>query len=295
MAKSEDLARWLLMMAVSVSIIAPVLIYMNQSNNGSSVSKDPPTPSVLVMLDTSFNTYHTNLAVVRNTWLRRVLEKKSMHVIIVGSKDTDDMTDVIPSQCPKQSVGNTCKRAEMSSIAVDYLKSAEGKGFNWVIFLQDDMYLLPDNLQRIIVNLGYDSAHERRAWGAKGCGYQKCGGFCGGGGWLTNRDTLIRLHEEIDHSKYSTLIEESKIYENDCGDFGDLVMARLFEERRNVATIQYPGGHYVWGFANGDRGLVDSLRSTDPIPWLYDIPASQRFEFLHQKATELGSSKPFLD
>ena len=286
----------ILLMVFAGAIITPFWVIFRQINASDDVSSFRSSfPSVLIMLDTTKDAYHTKLATIRSTWMKRVQEKHSMHIILVGGNDVEDMSDVIPSKCAAAGQGTPCKRAEMLTEAASYLRSNPGRNLNWVLFIEDNTFLLPDNLQRLISALGPRAAIEDRVWGVTGCGDAKCSGICGGGGFLTNRGTVLKVVDGRDTRSFESLRDEALSYDKQCGHYADLVMTRIFEERRGITVSQYPGGTYVWTFANGDRGLLSSLRSTNPLPWLYDLSATGKFDYIQQKADELRSSKPYID
>jgi hypothetical protein len=274
----------------------------NSSQHGHSMNNHQPKlvtgeagvlPTIVFVINTHDKNYLTRVQNIRETWMKRVLAKPSMHMFFVGSQGHERIPNLVHSQCKLGYWEDSCKRGDMQTFAYNFLVTAEGQYFDWVFFGDDDHYILPDNLQRMIMSLGPDAVNETKAWGIPACKHDNCVGFCGGAGYFTNRNTLIMSEERTDRTKFSNFRNETDIYDAECGRCGDLVIAKIWNERRNVTLEHVPKGAYVWDFPNGEDGLLESLKSSDPLPWLYHYPAKNRQHWMQEKVDEFGSNKEF--
>ena len=252
-------------------------------------------PTVLFVIDTTEKNYSSRVRDIRATYLLRVHEKRSLDLIFVGSTTTDGSPDMIASSCPIGYWEDSCKRADLITAAYDWLQEPGHALFDWIFFADDDAYLLPDNVQRMILSLGPGAVSRTAVWGIPACVHESCGGLCGGGGYFTNRDTLEKIQLGGDRVKYPSLRDETNKFDVECGRCGDLTIARVIEDHRNITLLHYPKGSYTWNFEDGDKGLVASLNASDPLPFLYHYPAKNRFPFVHEKVRELGSNKELPD
>ena len=252
-------------------------------------------PTVLIVINTTEKNYSSRLKDIRSTWMKRVEEKNSLEILFLGGPDNQGMEDVIPSQCKVGYWEDSCKKADAITAAYDFLQKPYGQKYDWILLADDDVYLFPDNIQRMILSLKADPLKESKAWGVYGCAHDPCTGFCGGGGYLLTRPALYKMEEQVDRTQFKALRNETDLFDVQCGRCGDLVLTRIMKERRGIEIGSYPLGSYVWNFQNGDVGLIDSLKSTDPLPWLYHYPAKGRMEFIHEKGIELGSNKELDD
>ena len=158
------------------------------------------------------------------------------------------------------------------------------------MFVDDDGFLIPDNLQRGIMGLGEEANDEVAVWGYSACWWKDCRGICGGAGSLMNRKTLIQINEGGNKDKYPTFRDEMDLFHNECGRAGDMTLGRALVDLRNIPIKQFFDGFYVWGF-NSDRELFATLKLKDSqAPWYYHYGAKDRFPFVWQKVTEFGSS-----
>jgi hypothetical protein len=255
------------------------------------------SPTVLIVINTIEKYYTTRLMEIRRTWVKRVLEKNSMEIIFMGSTDNKGIPDVFASNCRVAYDEDSCKKSDAITLAYKFITQPYGQKYDWIFLGDDDLYIFPDNLQRVIMLLQENAVNELRAWGIPRCGGDGCRGFCGGGGYLMNRKTLSALVEGVDHSEFHSLRDEIKLFDEKCGRCGDLAISRIMEDRRGISLESYPkSGDYVWNFDNGDEGLIASLNGTsDRIPWLYHYPAKGRMDFVHQKGIEFNSNKPLDD
>lgn len=159
----------------------------------------------------------------------------------------------------------------------------------------DDALIIPDNLQRGLMDLDDSAKEEIAVWGYLGCSSSECEGICGGGGYFMNRKTLVELNEGGDRLKYPTFRDEIDMYHYVCKRCGDLALVEALLNARNIPTNNFFEGNYIWGFKS-DEKLFETLADSAPhLPWLYHYGAKGRFPFVWQKVKEFGSSKDLDD
>ena len=249
------------------------------------VSQRSKAATILLVISTTSKNYNRVVS-IRDTWMKRVVEKSSIDIIFVGDSGPELFPDLIQSACKVGYWEDSCKRGEMFTFSYDYLKSSRGQFIDWVYYADDDVYIFPDNLQRMIMSLGPGAVNESKAWGIPGCAHDKCTGFCGGAGYFTNRDTVVKIEEGVDRTKYTHLSDEAGIFDEGCGRYGDISISSVIREHRGIPLVKYPEGSYAWSFVNGEVGLIASLQNTNPRPWLYHYPSRGRMDFIHQKGIE---------
>ena len=254
------------------------------------VSSRSNAPSILFVISTTAKNYATRVVAIQNTWLKRVEEKPSMDIMFVGDPDQAEFPHLVRSGCKVGYWEDACKRAEMLTFAYNYLNSPKGEFIDWVYFADDDVYIFPDNLQRMIMSLGSPAVHTSQVWAIPGCASGKCNGICGGGGYFTNRETVAVIQEKRDRNKYPNLSDETSIYDKECGRYGDLALSRVIKDHRGIPIKKYPGGSFTWAFDKGDEGLIASLQSRVLRPWFYHYPARDRMDFIHQKGLEFHTN-----
>ena len=251
-------------------------------------------PTLLIVINTSEVHYEDRLKNIRNTWLKRAIEKNSTEVVILGGNSALGYDDITTSPCEMSWWADHCKRADGISAAYNFFKEPYGERYDWLIVVDDDVFLFPDNVQRWIMKLEEGSVSKTRAWGVHGCGSSDCDGYCGGGGYLMTRSAVFKMEEEVDRSRFNSLRHETDPYKKVCNRMGDLMITRIMRDR-NIEIDFYPDGNYVWDFDNGLTGLDDSLKSKDPIPWLYHYPAKNNMAYIYKKGMEFGSSPELAD
>ena len=249
-------------------------------------------PTVLFVISTT-SVNSRRVTSIRNTWMKTVMEDPSLDIIFVGDPGQQVFPELVHSQCPVGYYEDTCKRADMFSYAHEFLKRPQGASIDWVYFADDDVYIFPHNLQRMILSVGHPTAvNTTQVWAALAapvlCAFNgQCDGMCGGSGYLTNRKTLLRIVEGIDRTKYSSLREEAAVFDEQCGRLGDIAISQVLKKHRGIPIVELPPGAYRLHFDDGDTGLVASLKSRNPRPWLYHYPSRDRMDFIHQKGIEL--------
>jgi len=69
----------------------------------------------------------------------------------------------------------------MMTIALEYLNRPGKEVLDWIYFLDDDAYLLSDNMQRMIQTQIESGANLTALFGVNKGGSEECWGICGGG------------------------------------------------------------------------------------------------------------------
>ena len=257
-------------------------------------------PTVLFVISTT-SVHTSRVTSIRNTWMQNVLADPSLDIIFVGDPGQDVFPELVHSVCPVGYYEDTCKRADMFTYAYEFLQRPQGAAIDWVYFADDDIYIFPHNLQRMILSMGHPATvNTTQMWAALGapalCAYgDKCSGMCGGPGYFTNRHTISRIVEGMDKSKYSNLREEAAVFDQQCGRPGDIAITQVIKQHRKIPLVQYPEtGCYNLQSPNGDTGLLASIQSKDPRPWLYHYPSRGRMEYIHQEGIQSGADPPLV-
>ena len=262
------------------------------------VLKRGNSPTVLFVVNTHENNYKTRVQDIRETYLPRVHEKSSLDLIFVSSQMTDGSPDMFQSTCPMGYREDSCKRADMMTIAAGYLRRPGTEVLDWVFFLDDDAFILPDNVQRVIQEGIRQEKNLTTAFGINNCVHEQCRGICGGGGYYMNRETLLHVVNSGNKTEYPSIRDETAFYDKPCGRCGDLAIARVMMDFHGVPIMPFPlKGIYVWGIEgkNTDDDYKRSLQMTDPLPWLYHYPAKNRFKEFQKWADEFGSNEQLED
>jgi len=256
----------------------------------------PKVPNVLVVVNTHERNYGTRVEMIRETWGKRMIEKKSMELMCIGSQYSAGDPEILTSSCTEGYREDSCKRAHINTMVYNFLRTPAGERFNWVQFVDDDVYLLPDNLQRMIQELATTGEGSPIVHAINACIHEACRGICGGGGYLMNRRAVFTVEEGRNRTAFSSLRKEIDQYDEPCGRCGDLAIARIMADR-NITIRSYPHEAFVWKFdeSKSPNGLDESLRRTNPPPWLYHYPARGKMEYIFEKSAEYGSNKQLND
>ncbi len=197
--------------------------------------------------------------------------------------------DVIETDCPPGGENDCCKQAEELRIAHEFLQSKEGANFEWVFVADDDVYILPDNLQTIVsmVNTTDRTGH---VWGIPGCVTKNCQGLCGGGGYFFSRDVVDTMLMGTSH-QFGSIRDEFMNFCKHCEDFGDMTFAHILKNRRGGMTLKpFPVTNYNWDMP--EDKIITSLASgkDKQLPWLYHYPSRGRMYKIHDWVRQFGSN-----
>ena len=244
-------------------------------------------PSVLILIQTSASFATTRIQVIQDTWGARVREKRRMKLVFVSTSTFDSQDDVWTVACSDGYQEGSCKLADALVRAYDSMNNSEDCAlFDWLFYGDDDIYLLPDNLQHVIVGLGPNATTKSTVYGVPGCFDRTCGGFCGGGGFLMSKQVLSVLVK----TKYSALRDEFAAINKDCGFFHDIALGRLAEKNRtNITLTPYPVMPAVWDF-NSREDLIASFTNKNPFAWLYHYPSRGNMDLIHNMTKLYGTN-----
>jgi hypothetical protein len=161
-------------------------------------------------------------------------------------------------------IPSSCKRGEMHTYAYEFFMTERGKNFDSVTISDEDVYVLPDNLKRVISRLAEPARKEKKIWTDMDCVYETCRGICGGPGYFMSRETVIAIEQEVDRSKYPNFRDETKEWDAKCGRWGDVTIAMVYTTMHNVQIVQFPkGSGYYNRLAMTDQGVWNALKRSD--------------------------------
>jgi hypothetical protein len=264
---------------------------------GNRLYKRGKSPTVLFVINTHEGNYNTRVKDIRATFLKRIREKSSTELIFVTSRMPDGNPDMFPSTCPMGYWEDSCKRADLLTVASGVLSMPGMDVFDWVMFADDDSFMLPDNVQRMVMKTIEQEKNLTAVWSYYGCGTDVCRGICGGGGYLMNRETLFTIVNGGNRTEFPSVRDETNIFDKVCSRAGDLTIARAMNEIHHVAMKMYVvKGFWVMDDYPNDEDWIKTLQSEDPLPWFYHYPAKHRgFKKFQAWVDEYGSNKELED
>jgi hypothetical protein len=256
--------------------------------NLSEARKASAIPQVVIMLQTTPNMFHTRVRQIRETWGARVLEKASMGLHFIVGDTTDGGEDMIKSGCDGGYLSGICRLGFAIQYAYDEKSWSK---YDWFLFADDDVYILPDNLQRMILAMGRDAHLRGHAHCVPGCVTDPCVGFCGGGGVLLSRHAIAQIVLGRDPNRFESLIAELQANEPLCGKYHDVSFGYFLEHNRtNLSMKNYLYTPYVWDFKNSIE-FVQSLKPKEGLAWMYHYPSRGAMYWLDHMSRKLGANK----
>lgn len=243
-----------------------------------------PIPSVLILIQTFPGMYASRIKEIRETWGKRVVEKSdTLRMYFVSNNSTEGFEDIWLTQCPAGYHQSVCKLGDTLDMAYKYMyESTEGSEMEWLIFGDDDIYLLPDNMQHVILGLGSEARTQRTIFGVLGCGLGLCSGFCGGGMYLMSRMMVHVMATEYDKTRFNTVREEFNATSEFCSGYHDIALGSIaLRNRTNVTLTPYPVMPHVYHIT--PQELNETFYRKNPFTWLYHYPSRENMHFIHNQ------------
>jgi hypothetical protein len=232
----------------------------------------PLTCEILILVSTSPASFAKRVTEIRETWLKTV--EPGMEVVFMSNTATDGSSDMVLSQCPTDVCINTCKQSDLVFFAQTFLKSRPVG--SWLLFLDDDVYVVPRNLMRMIRSLPAGAENDIGLWGIPACGSSTCGGMCGGGGYLTNRITLDVL---IGGMSPDTFKGEIMSLCQVCRGYGDISVSQL-AKNSGIPLKYYPSGTLlIW--ERTDEEIRQIVMETENNLWLIHYSSRGSMREIH--------------
>lgn len=253
-------------------------------------------PHVAILLQSSPESFGVRVKHIRETWGARVKMKSSLGLYFVVGNVTDGGNDMLKSDCEQGYFSGICRLGFAIQFVYEKgLTDPEWMKYEWYLLADDDVYILPDNLQRMIIALGDTAGFENKAYCLPGCVTDFCVGYCGGGGILLSRYVIERIVKERDSTKYPSLIAELQANDDLCTQYHDVSFGFFLEHNRtNIFMAPYSYDPYAFGFKDSFE-MWASLKSKQSLPWLYHYPSRGAMHWLDNMIKDLGVNKEIHD
>ena len=222
-------------------------------------------PSILFGVCSSPNEpYRLRVDTQIKTWMSNL---SSEEVLFTGTEAPVGMQGRFswePTGCPDNHDGESCKEKHL-------LKIAWKRDIEWVWILNDDHYVFPTAVKRALQ--AYDPELPV-ILGTPGCGDDKCGGMCGGGGELISRGALKRMFEKgsdnFDQEYNASIVK--------CDFWGDLATSET--AKHHGVSLESIRGVYGWHKETDEiRELIDAGQTNETAPLLFHyVSPEQMFE-----------------
>ena len=248
-------------------------------------------PNVAILLQSSPESFNHRVKQIRETWGARVRRKPSLGMYFVVGNVTDGGSDMLKSDCDEGYFSGICRLGFALQYVYEASLSDPGwMKFEWFLLADDDVYILPDNLQRMILALGEWAHLENKAFCLPGCVTDYCLGYCGGGGILLSRYVVSRIVNERDENKFGSLIEELRGNDALCTQYHDVSFGFFLEHNRtNISMAPYPYDPFAFGFKDNFE-MIRSLKNKQSLPWLYHYPSRGAMYWLDNMIRDLGTN-----
>ena len=248
-------------------------------------------PNTVIMLQTSPEYFKSRVVQIRETWGSHVRAKDSMRLIFITGNVTDGMDDMYASDCDSGYLSGVCRLAFSIDLAYAKLRAdPDWIDMEWILFADDDVYILPDNLQRMILRSGVDPHNSTGVMCVPECAMGPCLGFCGGGGIIISRHTINGIVEERDTNRFKTLREEMEANEPICGRYHDVSVGFFLEHNRTgIKLIPYPFKPHIFNF-HDMLEFINSIRMNKGTTWLYHYASRGSMYWLHSTIHSLGTN-----
>lgn len=138
-----------------------------------------------------------------------------------------------------------CVTAGSIEVAANLISQTNGY-FGWVLFCDDDAYVLPDNVQRFLADHdpSIPTLFAIFACGTGNCDY----GVCGGGGWIMSASLVRLMVEGFNKTTYRSFRQEFMHLSNeDCRMTDDVTVSQM-ARRMNIPSLKMVPleGVYPW-------------------------------------------------
>jgi hypothetical protein len=231
------------------------------------------------------------VSLIRETWGKSIQKKKSLKLLFVTSNMTYGSQDMLMSGCEDGYFTALCRVSfSLEYIYDKILNDRDWFDFDWFFIADDDIYLLPDNMQRMIMDQASGDINEPQVFASLGCANGACVGFCGGAGIIFNRAVVHRVVDGRDHYRFNSLKEELETNDPLCGRFHDVSFGYFLEHNRtNIKMEEYAYEPYPFVFNNSIE-FVDTLRNNMGRTWIYHYASQGAMHWLHYTVRMLGTN-----
>jgi hypothetical protein len=270
-----------------IVLLVMITFFMKPRNELREIA----VPRTAIMIQTSPEYFKSRVVQIRETWGAHVRAKDSMQLMFVTGNVTDGIDDMYASDCDNGYLSGVCRLAFSIDLAYAKLRfDPEWISMEWILFADDDVYVLPDNLQRMILKSGLDPNNSPGVLCVPECIIERCRGFCGGGGIIMSRHTITRIVEERDANRFKTLREEMEANEPICGRYHDVSVGFFLEHNRtDIKLIPYPFQPYIFNF-HDVLEFINSIRMNKGTTWLYHYASRDAMYWLHSTVLNLGTN-----
>ena len=252
---------------------------------------NPRVPRVAILIQTSPEYYYSRVSLIRQTWGPRVENKRSMKLLFITSNMTYGSSDMLASGCKDDYFTALCRVSFSLEYIYDKIHNDRNWfDFDWFFIADDDIYLLPDNFQRMIMEHASGDINYPQVIANLGCANGACIGFCGGAGIVLNRAAVHRIVDGRDRSKFKSLREELEANDPLCGRFHDVSFGYFLEHNRtNIQMEEYAYEPYPFVF-NNTIEFLDTIRNNQGITWIYHYASRGAMHWLHHTVGALGTN-----
>jgi len=179
--------------------------------------------------------------------------------MIVADNKTKEQLPVkaVETDCPKGTHDAGCCKYGHAVYAASRQLEADPKK-EWFYFADDDVYVRADRLKKRV------SKRRITKWpvakGLLGCGPggdDKCDGICGGGGFLLNREGLLKLVGNNTREQFVERYMKACLH---CANYGDLAVSKLIKD--SGVKLENMRGLHPWRLDK--PRFIDEMNSAYP-------------------------------
>lgn len=228
--------------------------------------------------------YDTRLRHVLHSWGTQVPQGE---LFFVGDAPLVEAgIQLVQTDCERKShwAGACCKYGK--SLLHAYKIMAQNASFSWAYFVDDDAYVRPRELEKVLAAQAPATSPEGGLFlGLWGCKSKLCpAGLCGSGGYAVDREAVFAAA----HGREERMQREQMMYCDICSSWADLAIAQIFLNVR--AEIRGLNGAY--GNKLTKQELENTLKGgSEPITYHY-IRGERAFTALHALFTGINLTGP---